>query len=113
MDIEVAVFLWLAPLAMVLVLIGLVLSKLLGGLPQWLYAGALLLCLGIVVWAQVWMSEQDGGLEILGAWVAQVNAAVAAVVVAVAWGVRIIRIIRTRREHKDQEPDSANAARLR
>ena len=111
MDIVLGVFLWIAPLTLILVLLGLVLRKFLGVLPQWLLAVALVLCLGIMAWCHVWISRQDGGLQTLPAMAAEVNAAVAAVVVAVAW---VVRAVRSRRQAgQDREPDSANAARLR
>ncbi|MCD5314318.1 hypothetical protein, partial [Kineosporia babensis] len=58
---------------------------------------------------QVWISKQDGGLEILGAMVAEVNAAVAAVVVAVAWVVRTVRS----RSRAGKDPVPVDTARNR
>ncbi|GAB3285611.1 hypothetical protein GCM10027456_81110 [Kineosporia babensis] len=61
MDIIVAVFVWIAPLALVLALIGFVLRKVLGSLPQWLFGVALVLCLGIVAWCEVPPKRWTGG----------------------------------------------------
>lgn len=109
MDIVLAVFLWLAPLALLLALTGFLVRKAFGRLPGWFYPGALLLSVGIALWCQIWIMGQDGGLEILLALVVEVNAVVAAVLVAVAWVVSIVRARKSRERTARTPPGSGES----
>lgn len=102
-------FLMSVPLTVLLAICGGVLRASRGRLPGWFFPAGLAACLVILIWAEIWVrTNTDGGLEAIPALIAEANVVIAVAALILAWVVRKVRAVR-----KTQEPDSANAARLR
>ncbi|MCD5350561.1 hypothetical protein [Kineosporia mesophila] len=98
-----------APLTVLLAICGGLLRAFRGQLPGWYFPVGLVVCLVILIWAEIWVRENtDGGLDAIPALIVEVNVVLAAAALILAWVVWKVRAVR-----KTQEPDSANAARLR